>query len=310
MKFKYLRIIMSIGFFRSIIHFLKRKRLKRSGVSYFTLIKIFIDELGDHNLIERANNVAFQFTLAIFPAIIFLFTLIPYLPIDNLQQEVMSLLEETMPESVYEVAQSTIVDILSKSRGDLLSVGFIFALYFATNGTSALMTAFNQTYRTKDSRGFIKAKAIAIGLTFLLAFVLVASILLLIVAQQLIYFLEDFGIINDTLEVYIFVGLRFLVIFFLFQIAISVIYYWAPAIHKKWHFFNPGSILATFLCLAVSFGFSIYINNFGTYNKLYGSIGALIAIMIWFSFLSLFLIIGLELNVSLEKAKENKLHRL
>ncbi|WKK82221.2 YihY/virulence factor BrkB family protein [Marivirga arenosa] len=307
MKFKYLRIIMSIGFLRNLIHFLKRKRLKRSGVSYFTLVKIFLNELGDHNLIERANNVAFQFTLAIFPAIIFLFTLIPYLPIDNLQMEVMGLLEETMPASVYEVAQSTIIDILSKSRGDLLSVGFIFALYFATNGTSALMTAFNQTYRTKDSRGFIKAKAIAIGLTFLLAFVLVASILLLIVAQQIIFFLEDFGIINDNLEVYIFIGLRFLVIFFLFQIAISVIYYWAPAIHKRWHFFNPGSILATFLCLAASFGFSFYINNFGTYNKLYGSIGALIAIMIWFSFLSLFLIIGLELNVTLDKAKENKI---
>jgi len=298
---------MSIGFLRNSIHFLKRKRLKRSGVSYFTLVKIFLNELGDHNLIERANNVAFQFTLAIFPAIIFLFTLIPYLPIDNLQMEVMGLLEETMPASVYEVAESTIVDILSKSRGDLLSVGFIFALYFATNGTSALMTAFNQTYRTKDSRGFIKAKAIAIGLTFLLAFVLVASILLLIVAQQIIFFLEDFGIINDNLEVYIFIGLRFLVIFFLFQIAISVIYYWAPAIHKRWHFFNPGSILATFLCLAASFGFSFYINNFGTYNKLYGSIGALIAIMIWFSFLSLFLIIGLELNVTLDKAKENKI---
>lgn len=306
MKFKYLRIIMSIGFLRRSIHFLKRKHLKRSGVSYFNLIKIFIDELSDHNLIERANNVAFQFTLAIFPAIIFLFTLIPYLPIDNLNQEVMGLLEETMPQSVFEVAQSTISDILSKSRGDLLSVGFIFALYFATNGTSALMTAFNQTYRTKDSRGFIKAKAIATGLTFLLAFVLVASIVLLIVAQQLIYFLEDLGIISDSFEVYIFIGVRFLAIFFLFQIAISVIYYWAPAIHKRWHFFNPGSILATFLCLAVSFGFSFYINNFGTYNKLYGSIGALIAIMIWFSFLSLFLIIGLELNVSLEKAKENK----
>tara|TARA_R110002012_G_scaffold296032_2_gene492993 strand:+ start:46440 stop:47345 length:906 start_codon:yes stop_codon:yes gene_type:complete len=301
---------MSIGFLRSIIHFLKRKRLKRSGVSYFNLIKIFIDELSDHNLIERANNVAFQFTLAIFPAIIFLFTLIPYLPIENLNQEVMGLLEETMPQSVFEVAQSTIDDILSKSRGDLLSVGFIFALYFATNGTSALMTAFNQTYRTKDSRGFIKAKAIAIGLTFLLAFVLVASIVLLIVAQQAIYILEDFGIISDSFEVYIFIGLRFLVIFFLFQIAISVIYYWAPAIHKRWHFFNPGSILATFLSLAASFGFSFYVNNFGTYNKLYGSIGALIAIMIWFSFLSLFLIIGLELNVSLEKAKENKFHRL
>lgn len=304
MKFKYLRIIMSIGFLRSIIHFLKRKRLKRSGVSYFELTKIFIDELSSHNLIERANNVAFQFTLAIFPAIIFLFTLIPYLPIDNLTEEVMSLLQETMPPSIYQEAESTILDILSKSRGGLLSVGFIFALYFATNGTSALMSAFNQTYRTKDSRGFLKAKVIAIGLTFLLAFVLTAAIILLIVAQQLIYFLEDFGIISDKFEVYIFIGLRFLAIFFLFQIAISVIYYWAPAIHKRWHFFNPGSILATFLCLAASFGFSFYINNFGTYNKLYGSIGALIAIMIWFSFLSLFLIIGLELNVSLEKAKE------
>jgi len=310
MKFKYLRIIMSIRFTRNIIHFLKRKHLKRSGVSYFTLIKIFIDEISDHNLIERANNVAFQFTLAIFPAIIFLFTLIPELPIDNLNEEVMGFLEETMPPSVFEVAKSTIVDILSKSRGELLSVGFIFALYFSTNGTSALMTAFNQTYRTKDSRGFFKAKAIAIGLTFLLAFVLTAAIVLLIVAQQIIYWLEDVGIVNDNIEVYLFIGLRFLAIFFLFQIAISVIYYWAPAIHKKWHFFNPGSILATFLCLAASFGFSFYINNFGTYNKLYGSIGALIAIMIWFSFLSLFLIIGLELNVSLEKAKENKFHRL
>lgn len=306
MKFKYLRKILSIPLIRSAIDFLKRKRLKRSGVSYFELIKIFIQELGDHNLIERANNVAFQFTLAIFPAIIFLFTLIPELPIEGLTEEVMTLLEETMPQSIYLEAESTILDILSKSRGGLLSFGFIFALYFATNGTSALMSAFNKTYRTKDSRGFLKAKAIAIGLTFLLAFVLFASILLLIIAQQLIYFLEDFGIISDKFEVYIFIALRFLVIFFLFQIAISVIYYWAPAIHKKWHFFNPGSILATFLCLAVSFGFSFYINNFGTYNKLYGSIGALIAIMIWFSFLSLFLIIGLELNVSLEKAKNNK----
>lgn len=297
---------MSIGFVRSFVDFLKRKRLKTSGVSYFDVGKIFFDELRDHNIVERANNVAFQFTLAVFPAIIFLFTLIPELPIDNLTQEVMSLLEETMPHSIYQEAESTIVDILSKSRGGLLSVGFIFALYFATNGTSALMTAFNKTYKTKEGRGFIKSKAIAIGLTFLLAFVLFASIVLLIVAQQIIYFLENFGVINDKFEIYLFVGLRFLVIFFLFQIAISVIYYWAPAIHKKWHFFNPGSILATFLCLAASFGFSFYINNFGTYNKLYGSIGALIALMIWFSFLSLFLIVGLELNVSLEKAKLEK----
>ena len=309
MKFKYLRFILSIPLLRGIIDFLKRKKLKSSGVSYFKLFQIFFEEISDHNLIERANNVAFHFTLAIFPAIIFLFTLIPELPIDNLTEEVMQLLKETMPASVFQEAEATIKDILSKSRGGLLSFGFITALYFATNGTSALMNAFNRTYKTSDSRGFFKSKFVAISLTFLLAFVLFSAIVLLIVAQQFILMLEDFGIVDDAFEFYIFMGLRFLVIFFLFQMATSVIYYFAPAIHKKWHFFNPGSILATFLSLAASFGFSYYINNFGTYNKLYGSIGALIALMIWFSFLSLFLIVGLELNVSLERAKEEKLKK-
>jgi len=309
MKFKYLRFILSIGLVRAIIDFLKRKRLKRSGVSYFKLLQIFLAEVSDHNLIERANNVAFHFTLAVFPAIIFLFTLIPELPIENLTEEVMSLLSETMPESVFLEAENTIKDILSKSRGGLLSFGFLTALYFATNGTTALMNAFNRTYKTSDKRGFFKSKFIAVSLTFLLAFVLFTSIVLLIVAQQFIILLEDWGIVNDNFEFLIFIGIRLLVIFFLFQMATSFIYYLAPAVHKKWHFFNPGSILSTILSLLVSFGFSFYINNFGTYNKLYGSIGALIALMIWFSFLSLFLIVGLELNVSLERAKEEKLKR-
>ncbi|MBK6266737.1 YihY/virulence factor BrkB family protein [Marivirga sp. S37H4] len=306
MKYKYLRIILSIPFLRDFIHFLKRKKLKTSGVSYFKLFQIFGEELRDQNIIERANNVAFHFTLAIFPAIIFLFTLIPELPIENLTEEVMTLLESTMPASIYAEAETTIEDILSKSRGGLLSVGFIFALYFATNGTTALINAFNRTYRTKERRSFLRSKLVALSLTFLLAFVLFTSIILLIVAQLAINYLESWGLFNDSFEIYLFVVLRFLVVFFLFQIAISVIYYIAPAVQEKWHFFNPGSILATLLCLAASFGFSFYINNFGTYNKLYGSIGALIALMIWFSFLSLFLIVGLELNVSLDHAKKGK----
>ncbi len=307
MKFKYKRIILSINPVSKFLRFLKRTKLKKSGVSYFNLLQIFIEEVRDQNIIERANNVAFHFTLAIFPAIIFLFTLIPELPIDNLTEQVMMFLEDTIPGSVFQEVEVTIEDIISKSRGGLLSIGFILALFFATNGTTALMNSFNRTYKTKDSRGFIRSKLIALGLTFLLAFVLFSAIVLLIVAQQGITFLESKGLFNRDLEIYVFIILRFLVIFFLFQMAISLIYYIAPAVKEKWHFFNPGSILATFLCLAASFGFSFYINNFGTYNKLYGSIGALIAIMIWFSFLSLFLIVGLELNVSLDHAKNGKM---
>ncbi|PTB96070.1 YihY/virulence factor BrkB family protein [Marivirga lumbricoides] len=306
MKIKYARIILSIPFVRSFIHFLKNTYHKKSGVSYFMIYRIFMDEMKTNHIMERSNNIAFQFTLAIFPAIIFLFTLIPELPIDNLTEEVMNLLQETMPRSVYSEAEATIADILSKSRGGLLSFGFLAALYFATNGTTALMQAFNKTYRTKESRGFFKSKLVAISLTFLLAFVLFTSILLLIVAQQVLNFIQELGLINDDFIIYLFIALRFLVIFFLFQIAISVIYYLAPAVEEKWHFFNVGSVLATALCLAISFGFSFYINNFGTYNKLYGSIGALIALMIWFSILSLFLIVGFELNVSLARAKNKE----
>ncbi len=307
MKFRYKRIILSIDPISKFIRFLKRKKLKKSGVSYYNLFQIFVEEVRDQNIVERANNVAFHFTLAIFPAIIFLFTLIPELPVDNLTEQVMLFLEDTIPYSVFQEVEVTIEDILSKSRGGLLSIGFILALFFATNGTSALMNSFNRTYKTKDSRGFIRSKLIAVGLTFLLAFVLFSAIVLLIVAQQGITFLESKGLFNRDFEIYVFVVLRLLVVFFLFQMAISLIYYIAPAVQEKWHFFNPGSILATFLCLAASFGFSFYINNFGTYNKLYGSIGALIAIMIWFSFLSLFLIVGLELNVSLDHAKNGKM---
>lgn len=306
MKIKHARIILSIPFVRSFIHFLKKRQHKKSGTSYFMIYRIFMDEMKTNHIMERSNNIAFQFTLAIFPAIIFLFTLIPELPIDNLTEEVMNLLKETMPRSIYSEAESTIADILSKSRGGLLSFGFLAALYFATNGTSALMDAFNKTYRTKESRGFVKSKLVAISLTFLLAFVLFTSIVLLIVAQQVLNFIQELGLINDDLIIYSFIALRFLVIFFLFQVAISVIYYLAPAVEEKWHFFNAGSVLATALCLAISFGFSFYINNFGTYNKLYGSIGALIALMIWFSILSLFLIVGFELNVSLARAKNKE----
>lgn len=291
-----------------VIRLLKQFHLPKSQVSLYTLILLFISELRDEHLIERANNVAFSFTLAIFPSIIFLFTLIPYIPIDNLQGQILDLLHQVMPEMVFQQASSTIVDIISKPRGGLLSVGFFMALIFATNGTWAMMKAFNRTYKMVEKRGFIKSRLIATGLTFMLAFVLVLAIALLIIGQQIIYWLMNVGILKGDFIYYLILGLRLVVIFVVFQLATSCIYYFGPAVKDRWHFFNPGSVVATLLSLAVSFGFSYYINNFGTYNKLYGSIGALIAIMIWFSFLSIFLMVGLEINVSLDKAKRLRRH--
>jgi membrane protein len=221
----------------------------------------------------------------------------------------MSFLHDVMPESVYQESISTIEDILSKPRGGLLSFGFILAVYLATNGTLALMRAFNRTYQTSENRGYFKTRIIAFLLTFMMAISLLLCIVFLIIGQQIINFLIANGILEADYLYYLILFIRFTVIFIFFQLTISLIYFVAPAVKERWHFFSPGSIFATFSCLAITFAFSFYINNFGTYNKLYGSIGALIAIMIWFSIMSLILLIGFELNVSIERAKLAVLQR-
>lgn len=303
MDTKVFRFLERFRLYHKFTDFLKSVKLKKSGVSFYEIGEFFVDELKNDNLIERSNNVAFNFTLAIFPAVIFLFTLIPYFPIDNLSYHIMSFLRDLMPESVYQESISTIDDILSRPRGDLLSFGFVLALYLATNGTLALMRAFNRTYQTSENRGFIKIRLIAVSLTFIMAISLVLCILFLIVGQQVINFLIENGILQADYLYYLILATRFTIIFVFFQLTISLIYFIAPSVKERWHFFSPGSVLATIACLGTSFLFSFYINNFGTYNKLYGSIGALIAIMIWFSIMSLVLLIGFELNVSIERAK-------
>ena len=297
--------IMASPLFVKLIKVLKRVRLKKRGVSLYDIVEVFLEKLRNDEIITRANGVAFNFTLAIFPAIIFVFTLIPYIQISELPDlnlEIMKFLREVMPASMYDTAASTIEDIISKRRGGLLSFGFIFSLFLATQGMMALMKAFNKCYRTVESRSFIKARLIATSLTFMLALVLFSAIILLIVGQQVIDFVVELEwLLIDDYVFYLVLGLRFIVLFLIFLIAISSIYYLAPAVHDRWEFFSAGSLTATLLSLAVTFGFSFYINNFGAYNKFYGSIGVLIALMVWLSFLSIIILIGFEINASIDK---------
>ena len=288
-----------------IVAVLKKIRLRKRDVSLYSIIAILYNKIRKDELLDRSYSVAFSFTLAMFPLIIFLFTLVPYIHqyIPELEvSTIMEFLEEVMPQTTFAAASSAIEDIISRQRGDLLSFGFLLAFFLATNGVLSLMSILNRIHKTVENRGFIKQRLIAIFLTFILAFVLFSSILFLIAGQIALEFMVDNGLILEDYLVYLFVILRFLVVFLIFQLAISFIYYFGPAVHDKLHFFSPGSVMATLLSMAVSFGFSFYINNFGTYNKIYGSIGALIALMIWLSMLSLILLVGYELNAAIDKA--------
>lgn len=296
-----------------LIALLKGIRLRHGKASLHRILIIFVDKVSDNHLFERAYAVAFNFTLSLFPSIIFLFALIPYIHtfIPSVSQgEILHFLQDILPRTVFEMTAETIYDTIQIRREGLISFGVLFALILATNGVNSLMQAFNSSYKTVERRSFVKTRLIALFLTILLAFAFIFALLFLVVGQLMLNWLLDFGILSEDFLFFVIIFLRFVVVFIAFYLAIACIYYWGPAIHDKWRFFSLGSILATLLCVIISLGFSLYVASFGTYNKLYGSIGTIIALMIWQWMMSLVLLLGFEFNASIDRATSPDIYDL
>lgn len=286
---------------RSLLYRLSRVRIRDRQVSLLRILLIFYRKIKKDDIFEQAYGVAFNLTLSVFPATIFLFTLLPYLPFID-EGQIMVFLQDLMPPTVYKTADFTIRDILNRPRTGLLSFGVIFALYLATNGMRSLMNAFNRIFQTRENRSFLKTNMMATLLTLMLSLMLIGAVAMLVVGQFTIKWLYHQAAMLEAYEFYLLLFLRFLIMLLGFLLTISIIYYLAPSIQDRWHFISPGAVVAALLSLAASFLFSTYITNFGTYNKLYGSIGALIALMIWLYMLSAILLAGFTLNASIDVA--------
>ena len=267
------------------------------------IISILYQKIFQFDIDVRAAAVAYNFTLAVFPTIIFLFSLLPYMPIDHLDLKMIGFLKGTIPKNLHEDLTELIREIVNKKRGGVLSFGFIFALYASTSGIMALIRSFNLTYKTNENRGFIKERVIAVALNFLLTFVLLIAFVAFILGNFVVKMLTKEGLIEYNFTYYLTKSLTYLSIFSVFFFTISIIYYYAPAIHKRWKFFNAGSITASILTISVTNIFSYYLVNFASYHKIYGSIGSLIALMVWLYFIALILIVGFEINASIDQVK-------
>lgn len=268
------------------------------------IISILYQKIFQFDIDVRAAAVAYNFTLAVFPTIIFLFSLLPYMPIDHLDLKMIGFLKGTMPKNLQGDLTELISEIVTKKRGGVLSFGFLFALYASTSGIMALIRSFNLTYKTNENRGFFKERFIAVGLNFLLTFVLLIAFTVFILGNFVVKMLAKKDLIQYDFTFYLTKSLTYLIIFSVFFFTISIIYYYAPAIHKRWKFFNAGSITASILTISVTNLFSYYLVNFASYHKVYGSIGSLIALMVWLYFVSLILIVGFEINASIDQVKE------
>lgn len=254
----------------------------------------------------RASAVAFNFILAMFPAIIFLFTLIPYIPIADFQNQLMDLMRSILPNNAFLAVRETIEDIITQPRGGLLSFGFFAAFIFSTNGIVSVIGAFNQTIHTIETRTWWNQRIVALILAIILTTLTAVSVSLITISEKLLGFLVAKEIIRVDFTYYLLIGGKWLVILLLFFFTFAFLFYFAPARKMKFRFISAGGSLATLLSIIISVGFSYYINNFGTYNTLYGSIGTLVVVMLWLYFIALILLIGFELNVSIWTARSKK----
>ena len=273
------------------------------SLSVYTVAEFFFNDVHQETLVNKASSLAYTFLLAIFPGIIFIFTLIPYIPIKHFQEQLLEILALILPNNAYKAFQSTIEDIVKHQNVKLLSFGFFSALYFSTNGINKLMRAFNKAALVTESRSWLKRRVIALILTVIIVLSLLAAIAIMVIGQSITNTIRmDLGS-RSIFWVYLIMFSRWLIVVVLFFFTVSILYRYGPAHRRRWKFLSAGSILATFLAVLTSLGFAFYINHFSRFNKIYGSIGTLIVIMIWLYLNSLIVLIGFELNASIDLSK-------
>ncbi|UJP63654.1 YihY/virulence factor BrkB family protein [Mongoliitalea daihaiensis] len=292
---------------------LRRFHLGNPDQNLYDVGRIFIEQLKKDEISEKASAMAFSFTIAMFPLLLFLLNIIPYIGYffpSVTTQNILMFVAEIIPSAIYNEAESTIMDIVSKPRQSLLSLGFFLALFLATNGVVSMMNAFNAVYKTKENRSFFKTRAIAVSIVFILVLSIIGAVLIMIIGSSILYAISEWEIVSSNLYYYLLAAFRFLVLLSLFTIATAYIFRFAPAVHDKWRFFSIGSLTAGLLITFGFYLFSYYLNNFANYNKLYGSIGAMIAVMLWLLITSLIILVAFEINVSLDKAADIKKERV
>lgn len=280
------------------------------GLSIFEVLKFFFDGIKKSSLTMRASSLAFRFFLALFPSIIFLFALIPYIPIDNFKPQLLELIQSVLPEQANELANTTIEEIVNKGNGKLLSFGFLFALYLASDGVNSMIMAFNNSYHAIRKGSYLKRRLRSLLLLAILTLLMVSAIGLIVFSETFTMKLVHGGFLETNASIYLLKFGKIVVLLLLFFMGISSIYYYGNINSTKFRFISAGSTLATLLSILLSSGFAYYVNNFASYNKVYGSIGTLMVIMLWLYFNSLVLLIGFELNASISHAKEKKINNL
>jgi len=272
------------------------------GLSLFRVLHLFFKGIKDGVLHVRASSVAYNTILAFPPVIIFFFTLIPYIPVPNFDVQLMDLFANLLPINSFKALEETLYEVVTHRSGGLMSFGFLASFIFSTNGMHNLIVSFNATSHDTESRNWFVIRSTSFLMVLLQALLVTVAVALLFYGKKGLNLLVENDIVVKNITYYLLLVGKWVVIIILFFSAISSLYLMAPVKKENWRFLSGGAILATILCLLASLAFSYFVNNFGQYNKLYGSVGSLMASMLWIYLNCFSVILGFELNASIKSA--------
>lgn len=276
------------------------------GLPLYDVLKHFGQETKNRGLGDRARAISFNFLLAIPPFFIFLFTLVPYIPVKNIEPTLYDLAQDLTPNyNTYMIVRGMIHDFLYTHRNGLLSIAFLMGFFYSSNGVMGILRSFSKI----QGAGFRKRKwwqnrLIALQLTAILVLLLLITVSLIIAQGATLRWLFNLIGIHSTLLRNVIDIARWVLIIMLFYSVNAVLYRIGAATTRKWKFITAGAAVATIFMILVTVGFSWFVNNFGNYNKIYGSIGTILVLMLWVFFNSFFLLVGFELNASIRNISD------
>lgn len=274
------------------------------GLSLYDLWVIYSGGIIEGTFSTRASAIAFSFFMAIFPFLLFILNLIPYITIiDDFQIEFLIFMDSLLPPTTSETFEDIFLDIANNPRGGLLSFAFILSIFLMTNGVNAIFTGFEFSYHTHKNRSIIRQYIIAVGVSIIMALLLLITVIIWVYLTYAVDDLSELGVLFEktiTSQLLIY-GVLVLLIY----MAVATLYFFGTKEGRQTSFFSPGALFTTVLMLITTFFFGLYIENFSSYNELYGSIGALLVLMVYIWLNSNILLLGFELNASLLKMRKN-----
>ncbi|MFY0673038.1 MAG: YihY/virulence factor BrkB family protein [Bacteroidia bacterium] len=256
------------------------------------VLGFFMIKLPDEAITTKASAIAFNFFIALFPAMIVLFSLIPFVPIDGLQEEILTFFKGAIPTNAFELINETLQDLITTKRGGLLSLTTIITIYFASNGFGALLAALD------PSGSFWEQKLKSFGLMFLATFLVIIAVAISILSEVAYVYFADRVAQLSVIENFALKAIKWFILIFLTYFSVAIVFHTGTPKARRLTFFSPGASLSTVSIMLISYGYGYYVDNFAQYNKFYGSLGALIVTMLWMYLCALVVMIWYVYNKS------------